>query len=69
MSNKIQKRLVTFEVISKGEKPVDLNDVVQDALISAVNNAINLTLNLNYERENGSLGKHEFVGIDIKEIK
>jgi hypothetical protein len=65
---KIQKRLVTFEIISKGERPVDLDDVVQDALLSAVHKAISDRLSLNYKMENGTNGRHEFVGVDIREI-
>ena len=69
MSDRIQKRVVIFEIISKGDKPVDLNDIVQDALLAGVHKAISSTLNLRYENKNGGVSHHEFVGVDIKEIK
>jgi hypothetical protein len=66
---KIQKRLVTFEIITKGERPVDLNDIVQDALISGLHKAVASTLNLEYKNEQGYNRRHDFVGVDIREIK
>lgn len=70
MSNeKIQKRFVTLEIISKGEKPVDLNETVQDALLTAARNAISYNLDLRYKDDQGNNRRHDFVGVDIKEIK
>lgn len=66
---KIQKRLVTFEIITKGEKPVDLDIVARDALTAGFHNLVARAVNLRYVSENDALRQHEFVGVDIKEIK
>jgi hypothetical protein len=69
MSNKIQKRLVTFEVISKGDKPIDLSDLAQNHLISAVHNVISDKVSLRYHDESGVMRELEFCGVAISEIR
>lgn len=68
MTDKIQKRLVTFEIISKGDQPVDLNDVVQESLLAHVHKAIASSLDLRYQDIYGNNRRHDFVGVSIKEI-
>jgi hypothetical protein len=69
MVDKIQKRLVTFEIITKGEKPVDLDDVTQDALIAGLHKVVASAVDFRYTNDHGHNRRHEFCGIDIKEIK
>lgn len=69
MSDKIQKRLVTFEVITRGDVPVELNAITQDALIEGFHSVVAKEVDLRYKNYHGENRRHDFVGIAIKEIK
>lgn len=69
MTQFIQKRIVTFEIITKGEKPVDLDDIAQDALMTGFHKVVANTIDLRYTNKNGGVSHHDYVGVDIREIK
>jgi hypothetical protein len=68
MTQRIHKRFDTFEIITKGEQPVDIDEVTQDAFIAGFNKVVENTLDLRYKNDQGCERRHDFVGIDM-EIK
>lgn len=69
MNTKIQKRFITFEIITRGEQPIDLDDIAQDALLSGFHKVVSNSVDLRYPNKNGGVSHHDFIGIDITEIK
>lgn len=69
MKNRVQKRFITLEIITKGDMPIVIDEFVQDAIASGVYDTVASTLNLDYKNAEGANSRHEFVGISIKEIK
>lgn len=68
--NRIQRKKITFEILTRAEEPLELDNTEKSALIAALEQAVRKNVNLDYHPEGNRYldARHELLGVDIVEV-